>query len=349
MLEAQLRDFRGGHSGCNSTSQLRVWGTVALAALGISIFLGERWERNVDLGSGSVLMYEDRASGGVRKGGAHQFQKIDEGNGHLSAEYGCVNFNDDPVRVKFSINLKALNDYKQDFGYAQSELDALLTWQKNALYKAYEDAVKRRLNQAELDSMSAAVKAEYKSRFRSFIISRGFSFKGENLVVADVPAIAKRSIGHLRPVAQQIARNAEKQDYDAGETIAAATSLVQTAVRYETVPLTINGKNTGGVYPPLETISKGRGDCDTKAALLASILLNWSKISLVGIAVPNHYLMGVLRNPAKGEAFVEYKGLRYVLIEPAGPAWLPLGSVAPTTRAFLETGQSYSIEPFSAK
>lgn len=347
MFAGKLQDHRTDEPKGDSISRrLWGWGTVALAAFGVSLLLGERLEKDVASGPDAALTCQDRAAAGSSKGGAQRFQKIEERNGLLNAEYGCVNFNEDQVRVSFSVPVKSLEDYRQEFGYTQPELDALFAWQKSALQRAYEDAVKKRLSRAELDSASAAIKSEYKSRYRSFIISRGFSFKGEKTVVADVPAIAKRSTGHLRPVAQQIARDAQKKGYDSGETIAAATSLVQTALRYETVPMTVNGKNTGGIYPPLEAISKGEGDCDTKSALLASILLNWSKMNLVGVAIPNHYLVGVLRNPAKGEAFVEYKGLRYVLIEPAGPAWLPLGSIAPTTMAFLETGQSYGIEPF---
>ena len=110
----------------------------------------------------------------------------------------------------------------------------------------------------------------------------------------------------------------------------------------------INGRQTGGIYPPLETLARGRGDCDTKGALLASILLNWSKMKLVGVGVPEHYLMGVLGNPAKGDAFVEYEGLHYILMEPAGPAWLPPGAVGPLTTALLNSGSATAIEPFTA-
>jgi len=138
-----------------------------------------------------------------------------------------------------------------------------------------------------------------------------------------------------------------QQGQGSSETIGAALSLVQTAFRYEVVPMVVNGRQTGGIYPPLEAVAKGSGDCDTKSALLAGILLNWNKIKLIGIGVPDHYLMGVLRNPAKGDAFVEYQGLRYVLMEPAGPAWLPPGMVGPLTTALLNSGAALAIEPFT--
>jgi hypothetical protein len=58
--------------------------------------------------------------------------------------------------------------------------------------------------------------------------------------------------------------------------------------------------------------------------------------------------MGLLRNPAKGDAFVEYKGMRYVLMEPAGPGWLPPGMVDRNTTALLNARGNLKIEPFSA-
>ena len=67
---------------------------------------------------------------------------------------------------------------------------------------------------------------------------------------------------------------------------------------------------------------------------------------MVGIAVPGHYLMGILRIPAKRDVYVEYGGLRYVLIESAGPAWLPPGTVADHTMALLQGVDGFRIDPF---
>lgn len=46
----------------------------------------------------------------------------------------------------------------------------------------------------------------------------------------------------------------------------------------------------------------------------------------------------MLRNPTKGDNIVELKGLRYVLIEPAGSDWLPLGMVGQETQVMLRAG-----------
>jgi len=278
---------------------------------------------------------------------AGQFQRIEEKNGQIVAEYGCRNFNNDPLSIGYTISSKELATYKQGYGFSQGELDALNLWQKKALEDAYRYAVQNRLKQEDLNKMGGAIRADYHAKHRSLLVSRGFAVLPGNVLVADIPAIARRNVKELRPIALALESMAGKRGYDSSEIIGAALSLVQTAFLYENVPLLVNGRQTGGIYPPLETVAKGRGDCDTKSALLASILLNWGKMKLVGVGVPDHYLMAMLANPAKGDAFVEYQGLRYVLMEPAGPAWLPPGVVGPATSAVLAAGTPLALEPFT--
>jgi hypothetical protein len=56
--------------------------------------------------------------------------------------------------------------------------------------------------------------------------------------------------------------------------------------------------------------------------------------------------MAIRRLPGKGDVFVRYEGLEYVLVEPAGPAWLEPGTVGRATAALLSGSEGYKIEPF---
>lgn len=276
------------------------------------------------------------------------FQRTDEKNGQLTSEYGFVNFNNDPLHISFSFPLSGFSSYKAGYGYTDAELAALKQWQSKALEEALQTAQKNRFKQEQLNKMCEEINADYKAKHRAFLVSRGFTLLPKNILMADIPGIIKRNVKHLRPVAQSLSKTAGKQGYDADETISAALSLVQTAILYENIPMNINGRQTGGVLPPVETLTKGKGDCDTKTALLASILLNWDRMNLIGITVPGHYLMGILHNPAKGDAFIEYNGLRYILVEPAGPAWLPPGTISARTSEKLNTHDGLRIEPLVA-
>jgi hypothetical protein len=122
--------------------------------------------------------------------------------------------------------------------------------------------------------------------------------------------------------------------------------LAQIAMFYKEPDDVIDGVHNGGLLPPLTSVAYGWGDCDTKTGVVASILANWPDTKMVGISVPGHFLMGVLQVPEKGDTIIEYGGLQYVLLEPAGPAWLPPGHVGEETSALLAGRDGYKIEPF---
>lgn len=347
----------GQEQRCFRVPGLKLWSVVCLGALILCAVVVVRAEGRLRAGAAGVMGRKAGAGETIsvhapvpeqRPGpGAGQYQRIEEKRGEICTEYGCRNFNNDTLRAGLTISTRELTRYLQGYGYLPSELEALTQWQKKALDEAFRYAVQNRQSQQDLNRAGAAIKAEYQAKYRAFLSSRGFTILPGNTLTADLPGIARRNVKELRPMAQALGAIAEKNGYDSSEIIGAALSLVQTAFRYETVPMVVNGRQTGGIYPPLETVAKGKGDCDTKSALLAALLMNWNKVKLVGIGVPDHYLMGVLRNPAKGDAFVEYQGLRYVLMEPSGPAWLPPGMVGPTTTALLNSGAGLAVEPFT--
>src|SRR6185369_8876898 len=148
--------------GCAlSHTSLRCWMALGLLSLALCASLVLRAERSMNLAPGGVLRRGDAApgSGAVTSRGAQphsllanprQFQKIEEKNGQISAEYGCLNFNNDALRVSYAISNRELAAYKQGYGYEQAELDALGDWQKKALDEAYRNAVQNRLKQDEL-------------------------------------------------------------------------------------------------------------------------------------------------------------------------------------------------------
>jgi hypothetical protein len=279
---------------------------------------------------------------------SHHFQRISEDAGQISAEYGFLNINGDALSIKFSTSAQELAAYKREYGYTKADLAALKEWQQKAYQEVYQKAESQGLSQSKCDEMIKALNVEYNARYRELFLSRGFAFTDDGKIMVDVPSIARRNVKNLHPVAMSFAEIAKDKGYDPETLVSAIVSLVQTSIQYESVPLEIEGRKSGGLYPPMEAMARGRGDCDTKTTLLASILLSWDKVRTIGVAIPQHYLMGILHSPAKGDAFIEYKGLTYVLVEATGPAWLPAGSVGPLTTSVLAQGLDLRIQPMSA-
>lgn len=332
---------------------LAFWGGLALGALLVATLMGAAWEERLNGEAPAMVLrgaITREAAAATAQAAARPTtsQKIRESHGTISAEYGFVNFNNDPLTVNFSITTRELAAYRLEYGYTAAERAAIDQWQKSAVADAYQYASKHGHSQEQLNRAGEKIAAEYRSRLASFYQSRGFSLLPGNLLVANIPEIVRENTRKTRGIALALNSSGEKLGYDSDSIIAAALAFTQTAIRYENVPMEIKGRQTGGIYPPLETLALGKGDCDTKTALLAAILLNWNRVKIVGVGVPGHYLMGILRNPAKGDAFVEYKGGRYVLVEPAGPGWLPPGTVDRKTLSLLNATDKVRIEPFTA-
>ena len=236
-------------------------------------------------------------------------QRVRTAGDSISVDYGFTNFNDDRLTISYSLKKSALAAYEARYGYTQAEARAA-------------------------------------ADVRAYMSSRGFRMLQGNVVIPDMPKIVKENTVLLKPVATAFDGVAQQRHYDQADLIGAVASLAQTAMEYRVPEPVVGQKHTGGILPPVSALLRGWGDCDTKSGVIASILSNWPHMRLVGIGPPGHYLIGVLRIPNKGDLFVEYQGLQYVLIEAAGPAWLPPGTVADSTQDLLAGADGYRIEPF---
>lgn len=274
------------------------------------------------------------------------YQRLRAAGDAYQAEYGFINFNRDRVVVTFQLKKGAFASYDASHGYFKRDLDGLRAAHEAARQKAYQEVVRLRRGQAQLDSEMARLKADYDAKVKAYLASKGFRLMAGNVLTIDMPLLVKRNAPLLKSLAMSFEQISTQRHYDSDSLIGAVASMAQTALIYRVPPPLDGERHTGGLLPPATALVKGWGDCDTKTGLIASILANWPHMRMVGLAVPGHYLMGVLRIPNKGDVFVEHEGLQYVLIESAGPAWLAPGTVSPDTLALLEAPQGYRLEPF---
>lgn len=344
---------------------LRISAFLALLTAGflISFFFSMDWEKRLKIqplegdvfysqSSGDQDSQEDENedegySGEILRGRkeAGTSQKIWKKGGELNASYNFVNFNRDKLNVSFSFPEARYREYMSGYGYTDEEYEQLKSWRSNTLRQAWEKAYKQG-GRAAADRAGHEVELEYDTRLRALLYRRGLALRAGNVVTCDMPNIVKRNVGELKPLALAIQKQAKESGYGFDDTVGAAVSLVQTAMRYRVPPSKKGSLHTCGILPPVSSLLSGWGDCDTKTGVLASILGNWSGVKMLGVSVPGHYLMAIRRIPAKGELFVRHEGLEYVLIEPAGPAWLSPGRVGDSTMALLKGSQGYTLEPF---
>lgn len=272
-------------------------------------------------------------------------QKVWKDASGYHARYSFINFNKDRLNISFGTPADGYKKYLAGYGYTDEEYQALKDWRN----KTYDSAWKEGYLAGGEPAAQKAIKdveVEYETRLRGLFYRKGLALRAGNVVECDMPNVVKRNIPQLKPLALVFQDISKKNGYSSEDTVGAVVSMVQTAIRYKIPPMKEGTKHTGGLLPPLRSVLSGWGDCDSKTGVIASILGNWSGIKMVGISVPRHYLMAIRRLPAKGDMFVRYEGLEYVLIEAAGPAWLEPGTVGSGTAALLKGPEGYAIEPF---
>lgn len=168
---------------------------------------------------------------------------------------------------------------------------------------------------------------------------------GRLKMVVDVPAAVARNRDRVRPVVQALRELAARNGRDTQWAMQAAMALVQGGMKYQRPAQVENGRKILDFYPPPRALAQGYGDCDTKSALLAAILQHLTDRRIVGVHVPDHYLLGIAGEPAPGQLSIEHEGETYILVEASGPAIRPPGDVSDQTLAALEQGSGLRIDP----
>ncbi|MES1945637.1 hypothetical protein PC39_16021 [Salinisphaera sp. PC39] len=168
---------------------------------------------------------------------------------------------------------------------------------------------------------------------------------GRLKMVVDVPAAVARNRDRVRPVVRALRELAARNGRDTQWAMQAAMALVQGGMRYERPAQVENGRKILDFYPPPRALEQGYGDCDTKSALLAAILQHLTDRRIVGVHVPDHYLLGIAGEPAPGQRWIEHEGETYILVEASGPAIRPPGDVSDQTLAALEQGAGLRVDP----
>ncbi len=333
--------------------------TVHLAALAACIALaaalGLQWERKLAiLPDGGDLLRAQSSSdeeeeaeytSHSRRIEAGTSQKIYREGTELKAAYHFINFNKDRLGITFGMNGADYKRYLSNYGYTDGDMSRLKAWRETARQRAWKEGWARGGKPAA-ERAIAEVDPDYDTKLRALLRSRSLALRVGNVVEADIPLVVKRNTTLMKSLALAFQKVAKERRYSEEDLVGAVVSMVQTAIRYK-IPLSLeHGLHTCGLLPPARALLSGWGDCDTKTGVLASILGNWSQMRMVGISVPGHYLMAIRRLPGKGDMFVRYKGLEYVLVEPAGPAWLEPGMVGRNTRTLLAEAEGYKVEPF---
>jgi hypothetical protein len=181
---------------------------------------------------------------------------------------------------------------------------------------------------AEIAAFDQYLQDNYYARFTSYL--------GQEAVKADHLRYISENKIPLLPVAQAIyetlALNSESRIY-----VNLLLSWVQ-SIPYNELEDRMSS-NGAGYLPPLAIIRQNQGDCDSKSVLMASLIRSLlPDVKLVMIYLPQHALLGISLPTRSNEKTFSFDGSDYLLMEPTGPAVMPLGSIATTTNSAINSG-----------
>lgn len=169
---------------------------------------------------------------------------------------------------------------------------------------------------------------------------------GNTAIKQDHVRIALESRQELAPLADQLKRQGTTELEARQQTVAQVLDFIQ-AIPYRLLDGE-SGRAGKGFLSPRQVLEQNEGDCDSKVTLMAALLAQlFPELPQAMVFVPNHALLAIALPAKPGDATLSWEGQNYLLMEPTGPAQLPMGQLAPTSKTLIDSRQ-WSLQPVQA-
>ena len=169
---------------------------------------------------------------------------------------------------------------------------------------------------------------------------------GAPAIKQDHVRIALESRAELAPLAEQLKQEGATETEARQKTVEHMLDFIQ-AIPYQLLD-SQSGRSGKGFLSPRQVLEQNRGDCDSKVTLMAALLAQrFPELKQAMVFVPGHALLGVALPARPGQATLSWQGESYLLLEPTGPAQLPMGQLAPTSKTLVDSKQ-LSVQPVLA-
>ena len=162
------------------------------------------------------------------------------------------------------------------------------------------------------------------------------TFYGKRAIKPDHIRYLNESQRALIPVAQalfdKVGPNRESKEY-----VNLMLSWIQSIPYNELVEKSVS--RGSGYLSPIEVLNSNIGDCDSKTTLAATVLKSLlPRLSMAIVYVPGHALLAANLPRSDLEQTIEIEGMRYVLLEPTGPALMIAGKVGDKSMKDIASG-----------
>lgn len=163
------------------------------------------------------------------------------------------------------------------------------------------------------------------------------STTGADIIRHDHAKYTSLSSSSLHPIVEAI-KNLQTNPQDTREFIHIALGWIQ-SIPYNKLEDRLSS-NGSGFVSPRDLLIQNQGDCDSKSTLMAALLKAYNQyLDIQMVYLPKHALLAIKLRANDSEMTIKYQGEEYILLEPTGPAQLPIGEVADTTKLSLQNRQ----------
>ena len=169
----------------------------------------------------------------------------------------------------------------------------------------------------------------YQAAVDRTIHDSGYVKRSETMIEPDYQGLLHRQQALLAATGQDI-----------GGALAGLTPRDRVALLLgfvQSVPYsTLHARDASALRTPSGVLTEDLGDCDEKSVTLATLLsITDPTLSSVLLFDDAHAFMGVSLPAQPGDAAVKVGGQSYVLLEPVGPGWFPVGRLSGMSQAIL--------------
>lgn len=189
---------------------------------------------------------------------------------------------------------------------------------------------------AKIEAAIAAAEANAEGAFGSELRAQGYRLESGTTALPDYARFARKGAKDLQGGDQAFKTLVRGVDRRTG--LNRILAFFQ-AIPYDTLESRTSFSDGAGFVHPVAMLANNRGDCDTKSVAFASVLHRlWPDLEIAMVLLDEHALIALNIRPARGERAIRHRGQQWVLAEPVGPGYAPLGAISPLSQRGIRSG-----------
>ncbi|MFT5545934.1 hypothetical protein [Rheinheimera aquimaris] len=259
-----------------------------------------------------------------------------------------------PQQLSFSINNNTLNSHFRQFRALKPALLQQYLWRDLRAHVAQypgarlqrlpgKDALHYKLLVADrnlLDKVDTELQQLMSERTAFYLQQQYYYVQAlpwnARAIIPDHARIMQDSLQDLLPVAT--AWHGKLANVPTRQALLTLSGWIQ-QIPYQ--DLSDRQRSSGASFsPPLKLLQENRGDCDSKAVLLAALLrMLLPDVKLAMVYLPQHAVLAVQLQVTPEDMTVNIEGRDYLLVDATGPALLAPGQIDPQYQIYTDNGQ----------